>query len=182
MPLYARFTPTDPVPQQVIGWYDTDTFDYGSNLPPSNELVVLTQAQWDGRMSNPSGWGIDAGGNLVEWTPPVVAPTPAEDAQAALNQPVTVQCTSIPALDANYSISDEARTRINSTLSVYNSTGAMPGGGDTIVWADVNGATYTWPSAQYIDFATQVASYVHDLSLIVQTGSGTLPSSTLVIA
>lgn len=52
MPKYAQFDPATPEPKPIIGWYDTDEFDY-PNLPPPASLLELTLEQWDGRLSTP---------------------------------------------------------------------------------------------------------------------------------
>ena len=52
MPKLAQYDPTHPVPQPVIGWYDTDTFDY-TNLPPPEQLIELTEAEWEDRLTTP---------------------------------------------------------------------------------------------------------------------------------
>lgn len=52
MPKYAQFDPSVPAPQPVIGWYDTDAFDY-PNLPAAANLLELTQEQWDARLITP---------------------------------------------------------------------------------------------------------------------------------
>jgi len=49
---YAQFDPSAASPQPVIGWYDTDEFDY-QNLPDDSDLLTLTQAQWDSRFNTP---------------------------------------------------------------------------------------------------------------------------------
>lgn len=52
MPKFAQFDHSAPAPQPVLGWYDTDEFDY-PNLPPQADLIALTDTQWDSRLSTP---------------------------------------------------------------------------------------------------------------------------------
>lgn len=52
MPKFAHYDPAVPSPQHIIGWYDTDELDYPS-LPDPTNLLALTQAQWDTRLSTP---------------------------------------------------------------------------------------------------------------------------------
>lgn len=57
MPRYAQFNSSDSSPQDVIGWYDTEAFEY-EHLPSSNDLVEATDDQWEHHFSNPNGWTV----------------------------------------------------------------------------------------------------------------------------
>ena len=57
MAQYAQFNPSDALPQAIVGWYDTDVFDY-LHLPPASELVEMTDAQWEQHFINPNGWTV----------------------------------------------------------------------------------------------------------------------------
>lgn len=52
MPKFAFYDPALPSPQAVMGWYDTDA-DLHTQLPPAANLLQLTQAQWEGRLTTP---------------------------------------------------------------------------------------------------------------------------------
>jgi hypothetical protein len=67
MTKYAHFLHTDPAPQRVRGWYDTDLFAY-PKLPDTQDLLVVTDAQWAGRLANPSAWAV-SNGALIKATP-----------------------------------------------------------------------------------------------------------------
>lgn len=60
MPRYARFDPTEPEPRPVLGWYDTEAFDY-TRLPPASQLLVVTMTteEWDKRIGG--RWVVDKG-------------------------------------------------------------------------------------------------------------------------
>jgi hypothetical protein len=73
MTKYAHFLHTDPAPQRVRGWFDTALFNY-PKLPNAADLLQLTDAQWDERMTNPSGWAVQ-NGTLIKATPAKAAPT-----------------------------------------------------------------------------------------------------------
>jgi hypothetical protein len=75
MTKYAHFLHTDPSPQRVRGWYDTGLFAY-PNLPDAADLLQLTDAQWDARMTNPSGWTVKDG--VLMKPMPVIKPTPIQ--------------------------------------------------------------------------------------------------------
>ena len=70
MPKFAQYDSKAAQPAPVIGWYDTDEFSY-PNLPATTELVQMTQAEWDARLTAPLFVG---NGKLV----PKPAPTAAE--------------------------------------------------------------------------------------------------------
>lgn len=48
MPKFAQFNPAIKQISPVIGWYDTDKYTY-KQLPPTNMLFTLTEAEWTGR-------------------------------------------------------------------------------------------------------------------------------------
>lgn len=67
MAQYAYFDHTAPDPKPVKGWFDVAQFKYAT-LPDQEDLMILTAAQWEARMSDPSRWVI-SGGNLVFLSP-----------------------------------------------------------------------------------------------------------------
>lgn len=181
MTQYARFNPSVAAPSQVIGWYDTGAFNY-PNLPPASDLLEVTAAQWTARMSNPSGWAVSDGA-LVAYTPPVVPPTLAQQAQAALAAGVQITCTSTPALNGTYSITPSAQSKIQAVSLFILVNSKFPGGGSTMAWADVAGAAHVFPStAEFQAFATAVADYVAALDAAILGQTTTLPPSTVTIA
>ena len=66
MTKFAQFNSLSSQPALVIGWLDTDEFDY-PNLPAQSELITLTDAEWYSRMNKE--WCV-SGGKLV------IAPQP----------------------------------------------------------------------------------------------------------
>lgn len=48
MAKYAKYDPTQ-IPALVLGWYNTEEFDYGNNLPPAENLLELTDEEWKNR-------------------------------------------------------------------------------------------------------------------------------------
>jgi hypothetical protein len=69
MPQYAAFDHTQPAPQPVIGWYDTDRFKYKSP-PDAADLLELTPEQWSAHFAAPSHWQVNDG-VLEAIAPPV---------------------------------------------------------------------------------------------------------------
>lgn len=60
MAFFARFNPGLSGAAPVIGWYDTDAFDY-SSLPPPSELVKVSDADWSMHFAQPHGWLVEDG-------------------------------------------------------------------------------------------------------------------------
>lgn len=87
MPFYASFDHTKPSPAQVTGWYNTNKFVY-STMPPTEDLLEISPAQWDERLANPSGWAISSGMlvSYIPQSPP--GPTLAQQVAAIPSVPV----------------------------------------------------------------------------------------------
>lgn len=120
-----------------------------------------------------------------DWTfaPPPDPPPPSlpQQATALLSAPVTVVCTSLGALDADYPNNDAVRSQIAATQTKINAGRSLPGGGSTFNWTDVDGNAHQWPAAQFTDFADLMADFVYGCTQVQQGHSTTLPSTTLTI-
>lgn len=128
MPKYAQFDPVISAPQQVIGWYDTEEFNY-ANLPPASNLLELTQAQWDMRFSTP----FISGGQLIAAPPLTFAQTQASQLAllvAAYNNAIQlpVSYTSKGGVTQTYQADSISQDVLNKELVVYTSAGATPTG------------------------------------------------------
>jgi hypothetical protein len=66
MPQYAYFDHTQPEPQHVLGWYDTDIVDYKDKLPKPDDLLELNANQWARRLIG--HWAVKGGG-LIPYDP-----------------------------------------------------------------------------------------------------------------
>jgi hypothetical protein len=66
MPQYAYFDHTQPAPQHVLGWYDTDIVDYADKLPKPDDLLELNANQWAWRLQG--HWAVQ-GGSLIPYDP-----------------------------------------------------------------------------------------------------------------
>lgn len=60
MAFYAQFDPTAESPQNVVGWYDTTTFQY-PNLPAADHLLAVSAQDWANHFDQPNGWTITNG-------------------------------------------------------------------------------------------------------------------------
>lgn len=173
MTQYAQFDSTAPQPAQVTGWYDTAFVSY-PNLPSSNNLLVVTSAQWAAHMANPSGWAVQDGA-LVAYTPPVVIPTAAQVAQTAFNNAVsagvTINSTGSPAIDGTYALDQVSLGRITSEQVYISVTGKFTNGQTTRAWFDIAGAPHTFPSTtEFTAFAEAVAQYEDALITALAVG------------
>lgn len=184
MPFFAQYDSTQPLPQQVIGWYDTTSLRY-PNLPSSGNLVLLTSAQWAEHIANPSGWQINADGTLGVYTPPPPTspppPTLQQQAAALLRGPVVITSTSVPALDGSYPIDQVTQGQITGIASAINAGLGLPGEGDTFNWPDTSGTPHPWPATQFTAFAKAVMNFVYAAAQVAQGNGDTLPSNTLTI-
>jgi hypothetical protein len=111
------------------------------------------------------------------------APTPAQQAQAALTAGLAVNSTSTPALNGTYAIDPTSQMKINSVALYVAVNQKFPGGATSYPWLTMSGTASTFPSiAEFDAFATAVADYVAQLDMIIATGAGTLPASSVTIA
>lgn len=179
MPRLARFdsTITDG-PSPVLGWLDTDLVHYPS--PPADaDLLAMTDAQWAGRMEGL--WAVE-GGALVSYTPPPPPPlTPAQEAGAIINQPVTVHCVTHADLDAVYANNTASRQAMILVASQINAGLGLPGGGQTFNWPDADGTQRAWPEAEFVAFASAVAHFVYACTQTAGGFADVVPSNTLVV-
>lgn len=60
MSKYAQFDSSVQGASPVVGWFDTDIFQY-PNLPDASDLIELSDAEWATHFSNPSGWMVNDG-------------------------------------------------------------------------------------------------------------------------
>jgi hypothetical protein len=174
MAQFAYFNSAVAAPSPVIGWYDTALFDYPT-LPPSADLHAVTDAQWSGRLTNPSGWAVSAG-ELVAYTPPAPAPTLAQQAAAAsvagieiaLNGSITLAPTPFPT-DPN----------AQSAISMMNQmalAGTLPTGFAAYEMVDANGLWHEFTAAQYQKIADAIADFVA-VNRLIAAGNPRAPTS-----
>jgi len=176
MPKLASFDHTQPAPQRVTGWLDTDDFTYAT-MPANADLLTLTQEQWDGRMDDPSGWAVSNGTLAPYVPPPPVPPSLQQTALMRLGQPVTVASTSIPALNGSYPIDPNTQGQITGIAAAISADLGLPGGGTTFRWSGVEG----WTAPAFIAFAKAVMNYVYAVAQVAEGHSDTLPSQTLTL-
>lgn len=182
---YAQYNSAVASPSPVLGWYDTDEFNY-PNLPAAGNLLTVTEAQWAARLTNPSGWAV-SNGALIAYTPPIPAPNLAQQAATALASGLAITSTSTPALNATYPCDTATQSNLNSMYALIQRAGgnAFPGGLTALPWPTITPTgpgTVTFNSAtEFLAMETAVGDYVLVLNLIALTGTGTLPPATATI-
>lgn len=178
MPRFAHFdsTITDR-PAPVLGWLDTDLLHYPS--PPADaDLLVLTDEQWVQRMKG--SWAVEFG-TLVAYTPPPPPLTPAQEAAAIINQPVTVQCVTDPQLDAVYANDAASRQAMIGVVAHVSAGLGLPGGGQAFNWPDAAGTQRLWPEAEFVAFASAVSEFVYACTQTAGGFDDVVPSNVLVV-
>ncbi|MDR3736024.1 MAG: hypothetical protein P4L10_10875 [Acidobacteriaceae bacterium] len=98
MTQYAYFDSTISAPSPVVSWPDTEFLPL-VNMPPAADLLALTPAQWDARMTGL--WAV-SNGALVAYTPPVIAPTLAEAQATQTAQIIAAAQAALAAIVAAY--------------------------------------------------------------------------------
>jgi hypothetical protein len=131
------------------------------------------------------GWTATLSGTTYTFAAPPAPPAPtlAQQAQAALWAGVAITSTSTPALNGTYAIDPSSQMKINSMALFVAVNQKFPGGATSYPWLTMSGTANTFPSITEFDaFATAVADYVAQLDMIIATGTGTLPASSVTIA
>ena len=189
MPQYAYYNSTIPAPSPVLGWYDTDEFQYPS-LPASSDLLAVSAAEWSARLSNPSGWAVESSA-LVAYTPPAPSLTPAQtaaaDYAAFIAVGLTVTSTGTPALNGVYAIDPNSQANISAEAQFVGTFSEFTNGSTTaLVWQLQNGSFVTFPSTmEFTAFAKVAAQIVAAAKLaaaqIAAGQSATMPAPSATI-
>lgn len=137
--------------------------------------VECTQAQY----LAPSIWAVE-GEQIVAVTPP--APTLAQQALALIAGGMTITSTDTPALNGTYSANASAQSNIQAVQIYIQANGKFPGSSGTYAWLDTSGTPHVFPSiSEFTAFATAIADFVADCTMIALTGEGTLPVASATI-
>lgn len=182
MPKYAYFNSTQTAPQQVIGWYDTDLFTY-TNLPTSENLVEVSELQWNARLSNPSAWAID-GGDLVSYSPPILPITPQAAFFNFLSSGALVQTNTSLVPIGTYAIDLQSQQTITAEAAYINAFSEFTNGSTSeFPWLLYDEKTLVeFPStSSFMAFTKGVAQLVTSGKLVMQSGSNVMPSGILNI-
>lgn len=164
MTYHAYFDSNAAAPAPVLGWYNTDFATY-PNLPAPSNLLAMTQAQWDDRMTGL--WAVSSGA-LVAYTPPTPVLTLAEQAGAAMMAGLTISLSGSMTLAPTVFPTDPVtQTKLDAVSTVVLKTSAFPGGATTYPMKDAAGLWHPFTISQYEAVALAISAYVAPLDLII---------------
>lgn len=165
MTFYAYYDYTQPDPVPVTGWYDTTD---NPVLPSFQNLLQLTEDQWDNRLPDINNWAV-SGGALVPYMPPLPLPQQAQLVLASyVAQGITVTSSGLPALDGTYALDSVSTAQIFQIGTFANSFGIFPNGGPNQPYPDISSAVHVFNVPTFVSFLLAVASLMSDLQ--TQTG------------
>jgi hypothetical protein len=182
MTFYATFDHTVDDPTPVTGWIDTVRAP--GALPDFQDLLELTQDQWDGRLI--SAWAIVAG-VLTVYVPPIPLPVQAQAALATMiAQGITITSVSTSAVNGVYALDGVSTSQIFQLGTFANSFGVFPSGSSTQPYPDINSAVHMFSVTVFIAFLRAVAALISNLQtqtgIMSQGGTPSWPSmSTSII-
>jgi hypothetical protein len=150
------------------------------------DTVAVTEATFQtyGLSAAPIGQkrGADANGQPIWVDLPEPPPlTLQQQASAMLMQPVAVQSTSMPELNASYPIDQTTQGLITGIAAQINAGLGLPGGDTTFNWSDATGTPHQWPAPQFTAFAKEVMHFAYACTQVAQGHSETLPETPLTI-
>jgi len=183
MAQYAYFDSTQPVPQPVLGWYDTVAIDY-PNLPAFTNLLALTSQQWADRLS--ASWSV-SGGTLVATVPPPL--TLAQQAAQASISGLTIASTgpTLTMAAAKFPTDTATQSVLNTVVNGLNTNGTFPEGAATFPMVDAATPPVWHPLTipQYKAISTAIFNYVSANDLIAAgnpLGATALPIPSVTIS
>ena len=164
------------------GFWDTQYIDEAAIpadgvevLPADHAALMDAQAQGKIIQTNAATGGPEA----IDPPPPPNAP--ADQCARIINQPLTVQCVTVPALDGEYPNNSATRQAMTGVVSQINAGMGLPGGGVTFNWPDAAGSERQWPGPEFIAFANASNHFVYDCQQTIGGFSDVVPSRTLVV-
>jgi len=183
MPKYASFDHTAPAPPPVIGYYDTDTFEYPT-LPDAADLFEMTSEQWDARVAEPS---VIDNGEIVVLPPPPPTPQQATDKELTTRKAngIAITCTTDSTIDATYALDDKTLAEIGSVARDVSSGLGFPLGLPTFSYPDINSQLHTFSETIFVDLYKSMRDLVSDLTtqagVMAQGGTPVWPEQSATI-
>ncbi len=105
-----------------------------------------------------------------------------EEAGSALLVGLTVLSTGTPAINGTYGVGATSLTRINAVSTYIMVNAKFPIGLSEFPMLDTDGMTHLFPNISLFQaWATAIADYVATLDMILLTGTGSIPPSTVTI-
>jgi len=146
---------------------------------PYQGVVLASDARW-------ATWyaGLPAS-TQAQLTPPTtpISPSLAQQASLLVGAGLSIASTSASGLNGIYGTNAAAQSNLLAVQVYLQANQKFPGTSGSMLWLDANNSPHTFTSTgQFTEFATAIADYVADLTLISMTGSGVLPPTTTTIA
>jgi hypothetical protein len=184
MPKFAQFDSTQTAITPVIGWYDTDEFDY-PNLPAAANLYECTDAEWAERTA---GWGINptaATKSLLAYVPAVTLAQAqaaqiavlAAEYQTAIVQPVSF--TSKAGVTKTFQADAASVANLTSMLLGFQAAAATPAG---FYWLSVDNTQVPFTYADMQGLAAAFAAQGAAAFFVLQTKKAAVLAATSVAA
>lgn len=182
MPQYAYFDSTATPPAPVLGWFDTDRFNY-PNLPDQSNLLELTTDQWNARQTGL--WAVSSG-TLVSYTPPMSLPQQAQIAlAAALAQGIAVTSVTLPVVNGTYALDGYSTGQIFQIGLFAAQFGFFPSGASEQPYPDLTSQIHMFTVPIFISFLHAVAPLIANLQaqagIMAQGGTPTWPVQTAAL-
>lgn len=176
MPKFAYFDKTPP--HRVIGWINTDKRKYNA-LPPAEDLLQLTDSQWEARMPDHNSWCIDEG-KMVPYVPgPPPSPTPAQQAMARLNSGLTIKSETTPSISGTYAVDALTQGKLALLASYIARTGEFPASASYSL-VDKAGLAHYWEDPKlFLRFIDAMTVYVARLNEIIANDAGEMPPAVI---
>lgn len=153
--------------------FETTTTNPVGIFPPDMDWVPCPAGTVQGDTYNDTTFAAPA-------APP--APTLARQAEALIGGGITITSTGTPSLNGVYAANPAAQGNLLAVQTYILTNAKFPGSSGTYPWLDASGAAHIFPSvAEFEAFATAVANFVADCTMIILTGTGTLPVATATI-
>jgi hypothetical protein len=145
----------------VVAFYDTDLDTYPS-LPPLDALTVLSDADWELRLTG-SRWAI-TDGRLVA-APPTQAMLAGSALQERLAMGLQVTSTGNPAISGTYALDATTLDQIGAVARDFGAGLGLPGGGSVFYYPDRSALLHAFTGPEIVE----VYRAMRDLLLILNT-------------
>lgn len=179
MTKYANYDHTIATYSPVLGWYDTDVFEYPS-LPPMEDMIEVTDPDvWTNRTNGQ--WCVQTEQIIPLVTPSSTTPL-QQSAIAALYAGILLTSIGTGALNGTYDVSPLTQASINGVIAGIGAGIGLPGGSGTFNWPDTSGTQHAFSETNFKNFATAVSGYTYTLNQIIGGAILTLPDFNITIA
>lgn len=138
--------PMSETPILVKAWIDTDVMKY-LNMPPTNELLEMTDEQWDARSTMDH---IGSAGFVERPIPPAPPPTAADILAGKIAAGLSVTCTGDASVSSTYALDAQTMDQIGSVARDAASGLGLPTGAPTFTYPDLGGIPRTFTADRLI--------------------------------